>query len=162
MSTIIARMLGHALRGQGAHVEVTSAIDGLDWQLAGVRPPDAPHSVFRVLNHMIFWQEIYLQRLTGASAPSPARAAEGWPGADAPRSEREWLAAVERFGLGLSSAEALVRAETLEEVLPNWNHRTRCEAISFIASHNSYHIGQIVVLRRILGAWPPPTGGDTW
>jgi hypothetical protein len=75
VSTIIARMLGHALRGQGAHVEVTSAIDGLDWQLAGVRPPDAPHSVFRVLNHMIFWQEIYLQRLTGASAPSPARAA---------------------------------------------------------------------------------------
>ena len=31
-----------------------------------------------------------------------------------------------------------------------------------IASHNSYHLGQIVLVRQLLGAWPPPGGGLTW
>jgi uncharacterized damage-inducible protein DinB len=28
--------------------------------------------------------------------------------------------------------------------------------------HNSYHLGQVAVLRQALGAWPPPSGRDTW
>jgi len=162
MSLITARALGHALRGEGAHVEVSAALDGMDWQLAGVRPNGAPHTVFRLLNHMIYWQDLFLQRLTGAMVPSPPHAAEGWPGEDAPRRASEWIAAVERFNQGLASVQALINPDTLDQVLPNWNYRTRCEAIALVASHNSYHIGQLVLVRRMLGAWPPPTGGDSW
>lgn len=162
MTITTARTLGHALRGHGAHVEVSAALDALDWRVAGQRPAGAPHSIFQILRHMIFWQEIYAQRLTGAVAPSPAHAPEGWPGEPAPRSEAEWTAAVRRFNDGLGAIEALLRAETLDEVMPNFGHRTRAEAFAFVASHNSYHLGQIVLLRRMLGAWPPPTGGDTW
>jgi hypothetical protein len=36
------------------------------------------------------------------------------------------------------------------------------EVLYQLAAHNSYHVGQIVVLRQALGAWPPPGGGDTW
>ena len=162
MSANTARTLGHSLRGEGAHVEVSAAIDGMDWRLAGVRPPGAPHSVFRVLNHMIYWQDVFLQRLTGAYAPSPAHAIDGWPGEDAPRDAAQWTAAVERFNQGLVALQALINPDTLDDVLPNWNYRTRAEAIANVASHNSYHLGQLVLLRRMLGAWPPPTGGDTW
>ena len=38
----------------------------------------------------------------------------------------------------------------------------RGEGLAIVAQHNSYHLGQIVMLRRVLGAWPPPAGGDTW
>ncbi len=162
MSVTFARTLGHALRGEGAHVEVAAALDGMEWQLAGRRPPGAPHSVFQLLGHMIYWQDLFIQRLTGAHAPSPAHAAAGWPGNEAPASEDEWLAAVGRFDAGLALVQSLVSVHTLDEPLPNWNHRTRAEAIAGTASHNSYHLGQIVLLRRMLGAWPPPTGGDTW
>jgi uncharacterized damage-inducible protein DinB len=162
VSVTFARVLGHALHGEGAHVEPSAALDGLDWRLAGVRPPGAPHSVFQLLKHMIYWQDLFLGRLTGASAPSPAHAAEGWPGPDSPTTEMEWQSTVDRFNQGLAAVQACVSVETLEEALPNWNHRTQAEAIAIAAAHNSYHIGQIVIIRRILGAWPPPTGGDTW
>ena len=162
MSVGFARTLGHALRGEGAHVEVSAALDGMSWELAGRRPPGAPHTVFQILNHLIYWQDVFIRRLTGAHAPSPPHAAVGWPGGDAPPSEAEWLAAVGRFNAGLTAVQALVSAPTLDEPLPNWNHRTRADAIAATASHNSYHLGQIVLLRRMLGAWPPPTGGDSW
>ena len=162
MSVIFARTLGHALRGEGAHVEVGAALDGMDWRLAGQRPAGAPHSVFQIVAHMVYWQDVFIQRLTGAHAPTPARAADGWPGGAEPATEGEWLAAVGRFDAGLATVQSLVSVATLDEPLPNWNHRTRGEAIAGTASHNSYHLGQIVLLRRMLGAWPPPTGGDTW
>ncbi len=162
MSVTFARTLGHALRGEGAHVEVAAALDGMEWQLARRRPAGAPHTVFQLLGHMIYWQDVFIQRLTGAHAPGPAHAAAGWPGNEAPVSEHEWLAAVGRFDAGLALVQSLVSVHTLDERLPNWNHRTRAEAIAGTASHNSYHLGQIVLLRRMLGAWPPPTGGDTW
>lgn len=162
MSVTFARTLGHALRGEGAHVEVLAALDGMSWRLAGERPPGAPHTIYQILNHLIYWQDVFIQRLTGAHAPPPPHAAAGWPGTAAPAAEVEWLGAVRRFSEGLACVQALVSVDTLDEALPNWNHRTRAEAIAGTASHNSYHLGQIVLLRRMLGAWPPPTGGDTW
>lgn len=134
----------------------------MDWRKAGERVDGAPHTIFRLLNHMIYWQDVFLERLTGGSAPSPAHALEGWPGADAPTGEADWDGAVVRFNQGLAVAQSLVRVDTLDEVLPRRSHRTRHEAIAVTASHNSYHLGQIVLLRRMLGAWPPPTGGDSW
>ena len=162
MSAITARALGHALRGEGAHVEVSAALDGMDWRLAGARAPGAPYTIFQILNHLIYWQDVFLQRATGGYAPAPPHAADCWPGADAPASEAELDSSVVRFNQGLAAVQSLVTVDTLDEVLPKWNHRTRHEVIAITAGHNSYHIGQIVLLRRMLGAWPPPTGGDSW
>ncbi len=153
MSVAFVRTMDHALRGEGVHVEVLTALDGMDWRLAGREPAGAPHTVFKLLNHMIFWQDLFLQRLTGAVAPTPAQAAVGWPGGEVPASEGEWLASVGRFHGGLALMQSLVSVDTLDDPLPNWNHRTRAEAIVGTASHNSYHLGQIVLLRRMLGAW---------
>jgi hypothetical protein len=78
VSVAFARVLGDALHGEGAHVEVSAALDGTDWRLAG------------------------------AAAPSPAHAGEGWPGRDAPTTELEWQGAVDRFNAGLAAVEACV------------------------------------------------------
>ena len=51
---------------------------------------------------------------------------------------------------------------SLEEAIPAWEKANGYTALEVLALHNSYHLGQIVLLRRILGAWPPPSGGDTW
>jgi uncharacterized damage-inducible protein DinB len=36
------------------------------------------------------------------------------------------------------------------------------EALVHVSTHNSYHLGQVIVLRQMLGAWPPPAGSYTW
>ena len=41
-------------------------------------------------------------------------------------------------------------------------HFTRRDALVHIANHNAHHLGQVIVLRQMMGQWPPPSGGWTW
>ncbi|MFL5559856.1 MAG: DinB family protein [Gemmatimonadaceae bacterium] len=157
-----AAVLRDALQGSGQFVDARRVLDALDWQLAGRKPAGAEHSIRRIAAHVVFWQDLYLERLAGAERPSPPHDAAGWPGGDAPRDEREWKALVARFADGLSRAMAAIDAAPLGLTLPRWGGRTRFAGLNGIALHNAYHLGQVVVLRRMLGAWPPPGGGDSW
>ena len=157
-----AAVLRDALAGSGQFVAAPRVLDALDWRVAGSKPAGAEHSIRRITAHLVFWQDLYLERLAGAERPSPPHDAAGWPGGDAPRDEREWKALVARFSDGLARATAAIDTASLGLTLPRWGGRTRLAAINGLALHNAYHLGQIVQLRRILGAWPPPGGGDSW
>ena len=111
-----------------------------------------------------------LRRIRGERPKYPEHSAESFPAAPVPGDVREWdrlrkqfIALLTEFGeLTQSSAHELQReiesghdgdkkvAGTLEAVL--WQ----------MVAHNSYHTGQIAMIRRMLGAWPPRGGGDTW
>lgn len=157
-----AASLRDALHGAGQFVDARRVLDALDWQLAGRKPAGAEHSIRRITAHLVFWQDLYLERLAGAERPSPPHDAAGWPGGDAPRDERDWKALVTRFGDGLARAVAATDAAPLGLTLPRWDGRTRFAGLHGLSLHNAYHLGQIVQLRRMLGAWPPPGGGDSW
>ena len=157
-----AAALRDALDGSGQFVDARRVLDALDWRVAGTKPAGAEHSIRRIAAHLVFWQDLYLERLAGAERPSPPHDAAGWPGADAPRDERDWKALVARFTDGLARASAAIDAAPLGMTLPKWGGRTRFAAINGVALHNAYHLGQVVQLRRMLGAWPPPGGGDSW
>ena len=151
-----------ALRGKGQFADTMRLLDEMPWQRAGDCPGGAEHSVFRLVGHMNYWQDVYLERASGAERPSPLHDAEGWPGGDAPRTEQEWRDAAEHFRDGLRRAEVMAGDGSLGQTLPLWGGRTRLECLLGLALHNAYHGGQIVQLRRMLGAWPPPGGGDSW
>jgi hypothetical protein len=114
---------------------------------------------------MNYWMDYELHALDGEEPPYPAHAAESWPSDPTPVSAAAWDAEVDRFRgcidrlrgwvtkLGEGEAGRIVhqrRAETVEDVL--WQ----------MVAHNSYHSGQVTLLRRAFGAWPPAGGGDTW
>lgn len=151
--------LGNALHGTGAHVDTRRIFAGLDWTRAGIRPPGAPHSVYEVLGHMLYWQEWVVRWLGGARPPVPEHASGSWPRGASAVNKREWDQAVRRFAAGLAAFDRAARGADL---LSRTGKRSRLEMLHMIASHNSYHAGQVVVLRQILGAWPPPGGGLTW
>jgi len=158
---MLSQVLQNALQGKGAHVNPTDALDGLDWVLAGQRPAGSPHTIWEILQHMIFWQDFFVAWIRGERPSMPATAAESWPDRSAPKDAVEWESAVARFKAGLTAA--LAEAEgNLEATLTGSPGHTRAEALIQLIGHNSYHLGQIVLLRRLLGAWPPPGGGDTW
>jgi hypothetical protein len=154
--------LRDALHGKGQFVDPTRMLEQLDWRLTGKRPGDAEHSIFKLVQHLNYWLEIQVDRVAGADRPSPPHDAEGWPGTQEPASEEEWRAAVARFRDLLGRAERGAETGALGEPLPNWGSRTRFEGLLGIALHNAYHAGQIVQLRKMVGSWPPPGGGDTW
>jgi len=156
---ILAKALGNALLGTGAHVETKTVFAALDWKIAGMRPDGAPHTVYQVLNHMLYWQEWVVKWLDGEKPPLPKHAAGSWPGDIAPASREEWGRAVKRFGRGV---DQLTRRSRQADLFAKGRSKSPLEMLLTIASHNSYHAGQVVFLRQELGAWPPPSGGLTW
>jgi len=149
----------HALSGEGAHVGSRGVFDSLDWKLAGNRPTGTPRSLFQLLNHVVYWQNWVVKWLNGKRPATPAHASGSWPGGVAPSSRKEWERAVRDFRRGL---EALERGAHSADLLSKHGQKSRLEMLQAIASHNSYHLGQAVLLRQLVDAWPPPSGGLTW
>ncbi len=156
---LVGKALKQALQGTGAHVGTDSVFAGLDWRLAGIRPENAPHSVYELLNHMRFWQDWVIDWLDGGSPRGPKHASGSWPGETGPAGRGEWNAAVRGFRSG---CRTLTRHARESDLLAKRAAKTPLDMLQAIAAHNSYHAGQVVQLRQILGAWPPPSGGLTW
>lgn len=157
-------LLKRHIYGEDGHVHLLHGLEGVSVECAGASVPGAPYTIFEVLNHMIFWQEVALERLAGRPpAPVPS-AAIGWPGPKAPADAGEWEAAVARLARGLRSLEEFAAdpGNDLDRVSEPARERTARQELFMAAGHSSYHFGQIALLRRQLGSWPPPKGGDTW
>lgn len=158
-ATILRRSALAGLTGAGAHAESDTVFDGLGWKLAGARPRRLPHSAFQLLNHFGFWQDWAVAWLDGEDPATPRDAATSWPGAVAPASAAVWKAAVRRYKVG---GRALARRARQGDPLSGRGGKTRYEMLRTIGAHNSYHAGQAALVRRLLGSWPPPSGGLTW
>jgi len=156
---VIHQAMSRALSGKDAHVETASILEGLNWKLAGARPEAAPHSLFELANHMIYWQEWVVKWLDGKRPRAPKHATGGWPGKASPANQKEWERTVKRFRNALA---LLDRRSRKADPLSKRGKMTRLEMLHIIGSHTSYHAGQVALLRQLLAAWPPPSGGVTW
>jgi hypothetical protein len=158
------------LYGQGAHANPVACIQDLPLELAGSHVENLPHSIWQLLQHMNYWMDYELKRVRRENPAYPAHAAESWPAGVAPASKNEWSDAVAHFKNLL--AELATLAESSTEVLAqqvgathpdHTKHSSSLHAVLWqTLVHNSYHVGQIAMLRRALGAWPPHGGGDSW
>lgn len=155
----LEKMVDHALSGKGAHVEAEAVFAGLDWKITGTRPNGIPHSLFQLVNHMIYWQDWAVKWLDGKKPPIPKHASGSWPDNPGPATAEDWKRTVQDFQKGLA---ALDRRSRGADLLAKPGRKSRLEMLQTIASHNSYHLGQAVTLRQMLAAWPPPSGGLTW
>jgi uncharacterized damage-inducible protein DinB len=166
----MSRTQAQLVFGEGAHTKALSCLEGLTGALAGKRPAGAPYSIYALVWHMSFWMENELERIAGAIPRYPERAAEGWPDDDPPTAN-DWSRAVARFQKALERLEQLAdagaevkgRSVAVTSEAGHANQATTVEDVVWqTIVHTSHHLGQVVLLRRQLGAWPPPGGGDTW
>lgn len=115
---------------------------------------------------MAFWQEISLDWVQGKPTPHPGHAAAGFP----TEATEPWDEVRDRFLIGAQKAAAIAddteHLETIVHCPTNPERRapdmTIREQLESLAAHNAYHLGRVVLLRQLLGNWPPPSGGDTW
>ena len=145
----------------------TKTVVELSAAQARQKPAGSPHSVADILAHMNFWQAWTLAAVAGEPRSLPAKAALGWPSV----SEVEWTGLVTEFAEGLEravsytkDAELLSRPLSPDKVIGfGFEKNTVGSALTeIIAFHNAHHAGQIILLRRTLGVWPPEGGGMTW
>jgi uncharacterized damage-inducible protein DinB len=163
------RTLIELLYGKGAHANPLACVEDLTSELAGRHAENLEHSVWQIVWHVNFWTEYELRRIRGEKPHYPDHAAESWP-MSAPPSEAEWKKEAARFveliGALARMAEGDANELSREVSAMHPNQETRTSSVLAILwqtlAHNSYHVGQIALVRRALGAWPPRGGGDSW
>ena len=144
------------------HIPPVSALEQLGVDDAESRVAGAAHSIAETVAHMAFWQDWFVRRCKGHADAMPAPAARGWP-VLAPGS---WPAIHAGFLRGLEAAAALEgdsdRPVAPPIEFPPLADYTVRHALVHVAQHNSHHLGQVVLLRQMMGVWPPPAGAWTW
>ncbi|MFK7848969.1 MAG: DinB family protein [Rhodothermales bacterium] len=141
------------LTGEHTHVHPQSVLQGCSWEIAGQRLGQSPHSIYRILNHIIFWQDLYLARMNGQDSRSPDKPSTGWPGAIKPESADDWSKTVALFSKGLEVSVSIAESRALEEKIPTFRNASLGECLVFLALHNGHHLGQIITMRQALGEW---------
>ena len=146
------------------YIPAVHALEGLSAADAERRIPGANHSVAEVVAHMTFWLDWFVRRCEGESVPMPEHAAAGWPSI----SRGSWPEVQQQYFAALERASALTeRARRDDPIsppldLPSLAHYRIRDAVVHMATHNAHHLGQVIVLRQLLGSWPPPAGSWTW
>jgi uncharacterized damage-inducible protein DinB len=150
-----ASIVASALRWDQSHVSLDRAVEGLAPALRGTRPTNFPHSAWELLDHIRRTQRDLLEFCTNPGYHEPSWPDDYWPPSPEPSSETAWtacLAAIRADAQAL--ADFTVRnAATLTDRIPHGTGQTYLRTVLVAVDHTSYHVGQIVAVRRLLGAW---------
>jgi len=164
------RTLRELVYGKGAHADTLACVEDVSPELATKSAAAYPHSIWQIVEHMNYWMDYELKKISGIVPTYPDHAIESWPAPPSPATETEWKTVRDSFAKYLAEFAKLAEsgAPGLDRPVKNTDTpqapRTSSvrDVIMQIAAHNSYHTGQIALLRRQSGAWPPRRGGDTW
>lgn len=144
------------LRGGNAHLDFEAAIADFPVALRGTKPPGLPYSPWRLLGHLRLAQWDILKFSVDPQHVSPSFPDGYWPEDDAPSDDHAWDKEVDAFRADLQAMMDLVAnpATDLLAPLAHGQGQTILREALLVADHNAYHLGQLIVVRRLLGAWP--------
>ncbi|HVN09195.1 MAG TPA: DinB family protein [Patescibacteria group bacterium] len=147
--------LSASLAWGDAHVDWPEALAGLPAGLRGVRPPGSPHSPWELLEHVRLAQWDILEFSRNPKHVSPEFPAGYWPASAAPPSPAAWTKSVKAFLRDRKSFQQLVSNSKTDLFarIPHGSGQTVLREILLAADHNAYHLGQFILVRRLLGAW---------
>jgi hypothetical protein len=152
---ILRAELDRLLSGKGAHADFDEAIADLPAELRGARPHGTPHSAWELLEHLRIAQWDMLEFSRDPRHVSPDWPKGYWPASAAPADEAAWDGSVSAFEKDLAAMRKIVADPASDLFTPfayGEGQSLLREALQ-VADHNAYHVGEIVALRRLLGAW---------
>ena len=153
MKNALHQHLLNLLDFKGAHLSLDEALRGLPPTLRGKKVKSAPHTIWQLLEHMRVAQWDILEFSRDAKHVSPKWPEGYWPESAAPLSDAAWKKSLAGFRHDLEQMKRLV-AEADEQQLyapiPHGDGQTLLREALLVADHNSYHLGQLVTVRKIL------------
>ena len=148
--------LRKTLAGHEAHTDWANAIADLPATQRGAKPTGAPHSAWELLEHVRIAQWDILEFCRNPKHVSPDWPSGYWPERQSPPDDAAWDKSVKAFLRDTKDLESLV-ADTHADLFARISHgsgQTILREALLVIDHNSYHLGQFVLLRRLLGSWP--------
>jgi hypothetical protein len=152
----LRKELDRLLAGKGAHADFEAAVADFPARLRGAKPEGAPsHTAWELLEHLRIAQWDMLEFSRDSKHVSPAWPAGYWPENAEPGSAEEWERSVKAFRRDLNAMRKLV-ADPKSDLFTPIEHgegQTLLREAMQMADHNAYHVGELIYLRRLLGAW---------
>lgn len=150
--------LARFLDWHDAHADYDAAVDGIPPALRGAVPAGLPHSAWQLIEHLRLAQEDILDFCVDAHYRERAWPDDYWPDAATPPSDAAWSESVAAYRRDRKAMQRLARdpATDLFARIPHGSGQTYLREILLVVDHAAYHIGQLVLVRRLLGTWPSP------
>lgn len=151
----IRKILLDQFEGGNAHVDFNQAIDGLRLEDTGKKMESSLHTIWELVEHIRIAQLDILDFCLNPDYEAMSWPEDYWPKLSSPENLKQWDDAVEAFrGDHESMVELIGDPENdLLEPLPHGDGQTLFREAMLVVDHNSYHIGQIVQLRKAMGCW---------
>ncbi len=151
----LREQLVELVRGGSAHADVKSALADFPADRRAAKPEGAPYNAWQLLWHINFTLHDLLLFCTDPKYLSPKWPGEYWPRDEQPPNEDAWDATLRALHADLAAFEKMIMdpAENMYSTIPWGDGQTVLREILLAADHTSYHLGQIVLLRKLLDAW---------
>jgi len=145
----------YLLEEGGAHAKFDDVVKDWPVNLRGKKVDNLPYNAWGVLEHLRIAQNDILDFSVNPKYKAMNWPTDYWPKSEAPPAADEWDKSVRAFKKDLAAISKLVRdpKTDLYAKLPWGDGQTILREALLAADHNAYHLGQLLTLRRLLGAW---------
>jgi len=143
------------LRTEGAHTALADAVKKFPVKDINRRPPHVPYTFWHLLEHIRIAQWDILEFTRNPKHVSPEFPAGYWPKTQAPPDAKGCNNAIKSFSAGLDAMIKIVQNKKTDFYTPfaHGDGQTVLREVLLVADHNAYHLGELLLLRRLLGAW---------
>ena len=145
----------HLIERGNAHASLEDALQNIPFSLLGQKPANLPYSIWQLAEHIRISQWDILGFSQNAKHISPKWPDGYWPSEMAPESETAWQKCIETIQADRNAFVALVKnaGESLDKVFEYGDGQSVLKEALVLADHNSYHTGELIIMRRLLNAW---------
>ncbi len=153
---VLRQQLAALLRGGQAHATFADAVAKFPIERAGERPGKLPYSAWQILEHIRIVLRDLLDFVSNSEYVAQEWPAAYWPKQSAPPDGDSWQQSIQAIHADLKIFEELVTKpdSNLYSAVPWGKHgETLLREVLLAADHTNYHVGELIVLRRLLGAW---------
>jgi hypothetical protein len=151
----LLKHLRELLQGGQAHTTFDAAVRGIPVEKRGARPRICPHSPWELIEHIRVAQNDILRFSRDADYVAPKWPDDYWPSSPKPASDGEWRKSVKGYRDDLAAFQQLLqeRSGELDQPIPWGKGQTLLREALLIVDHTAYHLGQLVLVRRLQGTW---------
>jgi len=152
----VRTIVASALDWQEAHATFDAAMAELPTGLRGKRPDGLPHSVWELVEHIRIAQEDLADFMEDANYRAMKWPDDYWPASPAPPSEKAWEQSIAVVRRDRDRIKDIAMRTTIDLTakIPWGSGQTYLRTILVAVDHTAYHVGQVIAVRRLLGAWP--------
>jgi hypothetical protein len=156
MDATVRDHLARLLSWEDAHATFDAAVAGLPDNLRGRAPAGLPYSPWQLVEHLRITQYDILDFCRNPAYEELAWPSDYWPATAAPPSPAAWGESLRRFREDRAALQQLAHDPAIDLAgrIPHGTGQTYLRELLLVADHSAYHVGELIVVRRLLGAWP--------